>query len=115
MISLNRIVRIRKRMKEYTLKNPSTRMNELEKDFEKVEKKNQVIVLATFVSYFLLYVSVLSSIFGNFIVFSVFSKIASIFGTTILIILVTFLHWYMSVLVSDAHMIASEIVFESKN
>lgn len=109
VLSLNRIRRIHQRIVSYEdVKNK--RMTKLHEEFADILRTNTIVIIATFICYILLYVSIITSLFGDFWLLSLVQQIVGVVGSTVLIIFITFLHWYMGILVSDAHTIASEII-----
>ena len=110
MLSLNRIKRIHQRIVPYLENTSNERLLELKSEFHTILIKNVALIYTTIFCYLLLYVSIVTTILGDFVLLTFFQKAASVIGSTILVILIAILHWYMSLLVSDAHTISSEII-----
>lgn len=110
VLSLNRIRRINQRIKPFYESVNTDRMNALEKEFKDIMQTNTIVIVSLILFYMLLYISILTSVFGDFWLLTYVQQITSIIGSTVLIIFITFLHWYTGILVSDSHTISSEII-----
>lgn len=117
MLSLNRIKRMRQRMQPYiestrtkARKKDKEKLAEFLKDFNLIKTKTRYLISGIVLLYALLYISIISVVFGNLVIVQALYQFVSIVGTTIVIILLGILHWYMGVLRSDAHTIVTEII-----
>lgn len=117
MLSLNRIKRMKQRIAPYvdsTYKNaPKKEQNKIKtllEEFESIRKKTSLVIAGIVLAYILIYISIVSAFLGELILVKILYQTASIIGTTIVIVILGILHWYMGILRSDAHTIVSQII-----
>jgi uncharacterized membrane protein YphA (DoxX/SURF4 family) len=117
MLSLNRIKRMKQRMQPYIKstqkkapKKDKEKLAQFLEEFRLIKKKTTIVLIGIIIAYILLYISIISVVFGSLIIIQVLHQVVSILGTTIIILILGILHWYIGVLRSDAHTVVSEII-----
>ncbi len=117
MLSFSRLKRMEQRIRPYIdivqkskSKSDMKQLNAFLKDFRNLEKQTLLTHFTMIFLYLLLYISIVTSIFGTFFLTNFLQQIVSIIGTTVIIVILAFLHWFLGLLRSDAHTVVTEII-----